>query len=75
MLNDAERDPVAVGVKVTFTVQEALTARVAGLTGQLLVWVKSVVFVPVMVTPEIVSDPGPLLVTVTGVGTLEVVTF
>jgi len=34
---EAAREPAAVGVNVTFTVQEEDTARVAGLTGQLLV--------------------------------------
>ena len=33
--------PVAVGLKVTVTVQFAAGARVAGLTGQLFVWLKS----------------------------------
>ena len=75
MLKEAEREPLATGVKVMFTVQEAFTARVPGLTGQLLVCVKSVTFVPVMLTLEIVSGLGPLLVTVTGVGALDVVTF
>jgi len=34
---DAERALADAGLNVTFTVQEAETARVAGLTGQLLV--------------------------------------
>jgi len=64
MDKEAARAPVAVGVKVTFTVHELDTAKVAGLTGQLFVWAKSPAFVPESPTLDIVSRPGPLLVTV-----------
>ena len=72
MDRDADRVPLAVGVKVTFTVQEPDAARLAG---QLLVCAKSPAFVPVIVMLEILSVPGPLLVTVTGVEPLVVPTF
>src|SRR5437773_1528290 len=39
--------PVVVGVNVTVRVQLPLTARVEGLRGQLLVWLKSPVLAPV----------------------------
>ena len=51
------RAPPAVGLNVTFTVQEALTAMLV----QLLVWLKS----PVAETPETVAVLVPELVTVT----------
>jgi len=60
----AERRLAARGVKVTFTVQKAFTASVAGLTGQLFVCAKSPGFAPVTAMPAIVSGLGPLLVTV-----------
>ena len=46
-VNVALREPVAVGVKVTLMVQVALTAKVEGLMGQLLVCPKSPELVPV----------------------------
>ena len=66
IVNDAVRVPVPLGMNVTFTVQEAFAARVAGLIGQLLVCVKLNGFVPLMVMLAIVNEPGPLFVTVTG---------
>ena len=57
----APRDPVAVGLKLTVTVQVPFTGRV--LT-QLFVCAKSPGFVPVIETAVIVSCPRPLLVTV-----------
>src|SRR5437667_12592549 len=56
----------AVGVKVTLMAQLALTARVAGLTGQLLVRAKSPLLVPVIVMLLIVSGAVPVFVSVTG---------
>src|SRR5437588_160804 len=58
------RDPAAVGVNVTFTVQEEPAAI---LLPQLLVWLKS---------PEVPTEPTgaaavPLLVTVTACGALD----
>ena len=44
----AERDPVAVGWKMTEIVQETFGARLAG---QLLVWPKSPALVPLIVIP------------------------
>ena len=43
------RNPVAVGWNATLTVQFAATASVAGLTGHVLVWVKSPLAAMVMV--------------------------
>lgn len=57
----AVRLPVVVGVKVTATLQEALTARDEG---QELTMPKSPGFVPVRVTPIPVSVAVPLLVSV-----------
>src|SRR5262249_1509481 len=74
MLSAAPRLPVAVGVNVTLMLQLAFTARVAGLTGQLLVWAKSPELVPAMPILLIVSAPGPLLVKVTFCAVLAVFT-
>ena len=60
----AVRAPVAVGMKVTFTVQLVEAANVDGLTGQFVVCAKSPALVPVIAMLLIVSAPGPLLVTV-----------
>ena len=57
--------PVAVGLNVTLMAQLALAARVEGLKGQLLVWAKSPLLVPVMLMLAIVSAELPLLVRVT----------
>src|SRR5438132_9413887 len=59
------RAPVAVGLNVTLMAQLALAARVEGLKGQLLVWAKSPLLVPVMLMLAIVSAELPLLVRVT----------
>src|SRR5439155_1597092 len=66
--------PVFCGVKVTLMVQLALTARVAGLTGQLLVRVKSPLLVPVMVMLLIVIASLPVFESVTACGVLGVPT-
>jgi hypothetical protein len=63
------RMPVAVGVKVTLTLQLAVGARVAGLTGQLLVWAKS----PLAATLTVVAE-APLLLTLTASALLVVPT-
>jgi hypothetical protein len=57
--------PVALGVKVTLMVQALPAASVAELPGQVLVWTKSPLLVPVIVMLLIVSGPVPLLVRVT----------
>jgi hypothetical protein len=57
MVTAPARDPAAVGVNRTVTVQDAPTASVA----QLLVWLKS----PDAATPETVAEVVPVLVTVT----------
>jgi hypothetical protein len=62
IVTQAVRDPAAVGVNVTLTVQEAFSASEAG---QLLVCSKSPEFAPVIVMLEMPSVLGPLLVTVT----------
>ena len=59
------RVPVAVGLNVTLMAQLALAARVEGLKGQLLVWAKSPLLVPVMLMLVIVNAELPLLVNVT----------
>src|SRR5262249_56388942 len=65
MLTLATRLPVAVGLNVTLIVQLALSASVAGLTGQLLVWAKSPELDPAMPILLIVIPPVPFLVKVT----------
>src|SRR5713226_757536 len=57
----ALRLPVAEGVKVTLMVQDALMASVPG---QLLVWAKSVLFVPLRAMLLILKEAVPLLVSV-----------
>ena len=64
----------AEGVKVTLIVQNPFTARVAGLTGQLLVCAKSPGLVPVTVMLLMVTVPGPLLVRVMACALLVVFT-
>jgi hypothetical protein len=61
----AVRLPVAEGLKVTLMVQLLPTARVLGLTGQVLVWAKSPLLVPVIPMLLMVSAAFPLLVRVT----------
>ena len=61
----AVRAPVAVGLNVTLITQFALAAKVAGLTGHVLVCAKSPAFAPVIETPVIVIAALPLLVSVT----------
>src|SRR5690242_1851257 len=57
----ADRDPRADGVKRTLIVQLAFEASAVP---QVLVCEKFPAFVPVIVIPVIVSDPGPTLVIV-----------
>ena len=61
----AVRLPVAVGVKVALRLQLALTARVLGLSGQVLLELKSLGLVPLRVMLVMVSGAVPLLVRVT----------
>ena len=60
----AERDPAAVGLKVTLIWQVPFAAMVLVLNGQLLVAVKSAGLAPVTVMLAMVAVPGPLLVRV-----------
>ena len=53
--------PVAVGVKVTVSVQLAPAANCAGSVPQLFVWAKSPPLVPVMAMLWTVNDALPLL--------------
>src|SRR5205807_481591 len=55
----ALRLPAAVGLNVTLSEQLALAARVEGLRGQLLVWLKSPAFVPVMLILVMVKGSLP----------------
>ena len=71
----ALRAPLAVGENFTLMVQEALTAKVAGLTGQLFVCVKSLGFVPVMTMLLMASGATPLSVIVTICAVLAVPLF
>jgi len=61
----ADRPPAAVGVKMTLIVQLDPAARVLEPVGQVLVWAKSPLLVPVMLIPLIVRAAVPLLVRVT----------
>src|SRR5438874_299907 len=70
----ALRVPVAVGVKVTLMLQEALAARVVGLMGHMLVWVKSPALVPLIPIVLMVRSALPLLVSVTVWAVLLVLT-
>src|SRR5437868_4651428 len=65
MLTLALRVPIAVGVKVTLMVQEAPAARVLELLGQVLVWAKSPLLVPLRPILLMVRAALPLLVSVT----------
>src|SRR5947209_18957050 len=74
MVTLALRVPVAVGVKVTLMVQEALAASVLELLGQVLVWAKSPALVPVRPMLLMVRAALPLLVSVTAWAVLVVLT-
>ena len=65
MLTLALRVPVAVGVKVTLMVQEAPAASVLEPLGQVLVWAKSPLLVPLSPMLLMVRAALPLLVSVT----------
>jgi hypothetical protein len=69
------RAPVVVGVKVTFMVQFAPAAKVAGLTGQALAPVLVAAKSPEAAIELIVNGPTPVLVSFTGVAALVVVTI
>jgi hypothetical protein len=69
MVKEPLREPLAVGVKVTLRVQLALAAR---LEPQVLVWEKSPLFVPAMVTLVMLSVALPVLVSVMGAAELVV---
>ena len=71
----ALRLPPAVGVKVTLMVQLAPAASVLELLGQVLVWEKSPLLVPLRPILLIVKAPVPLLVSVTVWAALVVPTF
>jgi hypothetical protein len=64
----ADRVPPAVGVKVTLILQLAFTASV---DPQLLVWPKSLEFVPAMLTVAIARAEFPVLLKVATCGELE----
>jgi len=66
--------PLMLGLKATLIVHEALAASVAGKTGQLFVWGKSALFVPVNAMLVIVSGPVLVLLSVTGCAVLVVPT-
>ena len=74
MLTLALRVPVAVGVKVTLMVQEAPAANVLELLGQVLVWAKSPLLVPLRPILLMVRAALPLLVSVTAWAALVVLT-
>ena len=57
--------PPTEGVNVTLMVQLALAASVDGLMGQLLVWAKSPLLVPVTAMLAMVTDVVPVLESVT----------
>lgn len=69
--SDAERVPLAEGVKVMLIVQLAPTVK---LTPQLLVWEKSLAFAPETATPEMLKATLPVLVTVTVCAALAALT-
>jgi hypothetical protein len=70
-VNVPVRAPMAVGANVMLMVQVAPAARVAGLTGQVLVWAKS----PEATMELIVNGPRPALVSFTGIAALVVVSI
>jgi hypothetical protein len=63
MLSVAVREPTAAGVNVTLIRHDPFWSRDAG---QLLVWLKSAAFAPVIEIEFIASEPEPVLVMVTG---------
>jgi hypothetical protein len=71
MVTDADRLPLAAGVNFTLIVQLAPVATEAG---QLLVWAKSLEFVPKMLMPVTDSGAVPVLVRVTVWAALVVAT-
>ncbi len=75
MLRLALRLPVAVGVKVALRLQLALTASVLGLSGQVLLELKSAGLVPLRVMLVMVSGAVPLLVKDTDCEPLVVLTI
>ncbi len=70
----AVRLPVAVGVKVALMLQLALTASVLGLSGHVLLELKSPALVPLRVMLLMVSGAVPVLVRVTDCVPLVVLT-
>ncbi len=75
MFRLALRLPVALGVKEALRAQLAPAASVLGLSGQLLVELKSAELVPLRVTLPMVSGAFPLLVRVTDCDPLVVLTI
>jgi hypothetical protein len=73
ILNVAEREPLALGLKLTLIAQLAFAAR--ELPQVFPVTRKSDEFDPVMVTPEIVKAPTPGLLSVTVFAVLVVLTL
>ena len=71
----ALRPPVAVGVKVTLIEQLAPAARVLEPLGQVLVWAKSPLLVPLRAMLLMVKAAVPLLVNVTVCAALVLPTF
>jgi hypothetical protein len=71
MVKVAVREPAAIGVKVTLMAQ---VAPAASDVPQVLVSVKSLLLVPVMVTPVMLKDVVPLLLKVVVSGALLVPT-
>src|SRR5947209_6876911 len=74
MLTLALRVPMAVGVKVTLMLQEALSVSVLGLMGQVLVCAKSPALLPPRLIELMVKAALPLLVRVTAWAVLLVLT-
>lgn len=76
IVTDMTRVPTPVGLKVMVTAQLAPGATLAGASGQVLVWLKSLLLAPTIEILVMVSAPLPALVKVMGVaGSLEVPTF
>jgi hypothetical protein len=75
MVTLALRVPVAVGVKVTLMVQEAPAANVLEPLGQVLVWAKSALLVPLSPILLMVRAAVPLFLRVTVWAALVVLTF
>jgi hypothetical protein len=72
MVTAPVRIPVAVGLKVTLSVQKPAGATVPELTGQSFVWAKSPLFIPVIAMFEMLSGASLVLVRVTLLGALVV---